>query len=314
MATGASRQVRSLETRLAALERQRTQARPPRRPWRRRGRAAATRAAPGRSGPAACAGRAAASSAAHTNSGPDATSSPGRGRCAAHAGARRGCRRAGDQLRGALRHPLGRVGRRVRALPRRRLPGALLDRAGPDRAGRARLPRRAARRRADRGRRMDPPQRAVHRLPGTADRAHPQHPDRRRHGRRLRDRLCGLCALRLRRCAARLRAARHRRAGDARRRAAARAGARRARPGRRRGHALSRLHRQAQLLGALRLSRGRHRRHVRARPRPAVALARRHRDRVRRAVDVSRHRRDARAVRSVRTPSTPWSALRSRPC
>ena len=47
----------------------------------------------------------------------------------------------------------------------------------------------------------------------------------------------------------------------------------------------------AELLGALSLSRGRHRRLVRAGARAAVALARHHGGRVRRAVGIPRHRR-----------------------
>ena len=66
-------------------------------------------------------------------------------------------RRAGEELRGALRRKLGRLDRRPRARARRHLHGAVLDRGRPDRPRRARLPRRPARRRADRGRRMDAP-------------------------------------------------------------------------------------------------------------------------------------------------------------
>ena len=63
--------------------------------------------------------------------------------------------------------------------------------------------------------------------------------------------------------------------------------------------------RHAELLGALHLSRGRHRRLVRARARAAVALARDHGGRVRRAVDVPRPRTTrSRRNRSERMRST----------
>ena len=75
-------------------------------------------------------------------------------------------------------------------------------------------------------------------------------------------------------------------AGHACRRAAARAGARRSRRRRRLRHAGPGLVRQAGLLGALHLSRHRHRGGLRSGARPAVALARGHHDRVRAVVDV----------------------------
>ena len=61
---------------------------------------------------------------------------------------------AKDRLRGALRHPLGGLGRRHRARARRHLSGALHDPAGPDRPGRADHARRAAGGGAGRRRRM----------------------------------------------------------------------------------------------------------------------------------------------------------------
>ena len=101
----------------------------------------------------------------------------------------------------------------------------------------------------------------------------------------------------------RLRAARPRRAGDARGRAAARPGARRARPGRRLRDAAAGLDQPAELLGALRLSRGRDRGRLRAGARAAVALARPHRRRVRHPVDAARHRRSAvEAISAARLP------------
>ena len=63
-------------------------------------------------------------------------------------------------------------------------------------------------------------------------------------------------------------------------------------------------HRAAELLGALRLSRGRDRRRLCARALPDVALARDHRGRVLDALDVCRHRRSASADRCRRMPST----------
>ena len=74
--------------------------------------------------------------------------------------------------------------------------------------------------------------------------------------------------------------------GHACRGAAARAGARRPRRRRRLRDAGPGLVRQAGLLGALRLSRDRHRGRFRPGARPAVALARGHHDRVRAAVDL----------------------------
>ena len=75
-------------------------------------------------------------------------------------------------------------------------------------------------------------------------------------------------------------------AGHACRGAAARAGARRSRRRRRLRDAGPGLVRQAGLLGALHLSRDRHRSRFRPGARQAVALARGHHDRVRAAVDV----------------------------
>ena len=133
---------------------------------------------------------------------------------------------------------------------------------------------------------MDAPQGEHLRHRSTADRQYPGHPHRRRNGGGVRHRLCGLCAVRLPGAGHRLHPARTGGAGHARRGAAARAGARRSRRRRRLRHAGPGLVRQAGLLGALHLSRDRHRGGLRPGARPAVALARGHHDRVRAAVDV----------------------------
>ena len=120
-----------------------------------------------------------------------------------------------------------------------------------------------------------------------ADRQHPGHPDRGRHRGRVRHRLCRLRALRLPRTRHRLHPARAGRARHARRRAAARTCAGRPRRRRRLRHADPGLLRQARLLGALYLSRHRHRGFVRPRAHPAVALARGHHHRLRAVLDVA---------------------------
>ena len=89
----------------------------------------------------------------------------------------------------------------------------------------------------------------------------------------------------------RLHPARPGRAGHAGRGAAARPGARRARRGRRLRHAGAGLVRQARLLGALHLSRDRHRRRLRTGARAAVALACRDDDRLCAALDLPGPRR-----------------------
>ena len=165
---------------------------------------------------------------------------------------------------------------------------------GPRRADRA---RRTAGGRAHRRGRMGAPDRAARRPLRPADRAHPEHPDRRRHHRRLCRRLRRPCALRISRRRLGFHPARPGGAGDACRRAAAWAGARGPRPRRRLCHAASRRLAAAGLLVALHLSRGRDRRRLRARALPDVALARHHRDRLQHAVDAcpaSRRRRRAR--------------------
>ena len=126
---------------------------------------------------------------------------------------------------------------------------------------------------------------------------HPEHPDRRRHHRRLCHGLCGLRALRLPRSGLRLRAARRGRAGDARGGAAARPGAGGARPRRRLCDAAAGRLRRAELLGALHLSRRGDGGGLRAGAHAAVALARDHRRRLRLLLDAAGHRRRAASMR-----------------
>ena len=133
---------------------------------------------------------------------------------------------------------------------------------------------------------MDPPQgeHLLHR--SAADRQYPGYPDGRRNGSRVRHRVCGLCAVRLPGAGHRVHPAGAGGDGHACRGTAARAGARRARRRRRLRDAGPGLVRQAGLLGALHLSRDRHRGRLRPGAREAVALARGHHDRVRAALDV----------------------------
>ena len=216
-----------------------------------------------------------------------------RARCAAanRAGGGRGTR---HELRGASRHAMGGLGRRPCARARRHLSRTLLDRAGPARTAGADRARRTAGGRAHRRGRMGAPDRAARRPLRPADRAHPEHPDRRRHHRRLCRRLRRPCALRLSRSRLGFHPARPGGAGDACRRAAAWAGARRPRPRRRLCDAASRRLAAAGLLVALRLSGRGDRRRVRARALPDVALARHHRGRLQHAVDPGRDGRDRR--------------------
>ena len=123
-------------------------------------------------------------------------------------------------------------------------------------------------------------------IEATADRQYPGYPDGCRNGGGVRHGLCGLCAVRLSGAGNRVHPAGTGGARHACRRAAARAGARRSRRRRRLRHARPGLVRQAGLLGALHLSRHRHRGSLRSGARPAVALARGHHDRVRAVVDV----------------------------
>ena len=189
---------------------------------------------------------------------------------------------------------MGGLGGRPCARARRHLSRALLDRAGPARARRAGHARRAAGGRARRRRRMGAPEREARRHFRPADRAHPEHPDRRRHHRRLCRRLRRARALRLSRPGLGLRPARPGGAGDAGRRALAWPGARGPRPRRRLRRAASGRLPAAGLLVALCLSRGRDRRRFRARPLPDVALARHHGGGLQRAVDLARHGRGQR--------------------
>ena len=180
------------------------------------------------------------------------------------------------RLRGAHRHPLGGLDRRPDAGARRLLHGPLFDRGRPARPRRAHAARRRVRARAAGGRRMDAPQGEHFGHRGAADRQHPGDPHRRRHRGRLRDRLCRLRAVRFSRARHRVHPARAGGAGHARRRAAARPGAGRPRRRRRLRHADPGVVGEARLLGALHLSRHRHRCGLRAGADPAVALARGH--------------------------------------
>ena len=193
---------------------------------------------------------------------------------------------ARSRLRGNHRHPLGGVDRRADAGARRLLHGALFDRGRPDRPRRAHDAGRRVRAGPAAGRRMDPPQGKHLRHRSNADRQYPGHPDRGRNGSRVCHGLCGLCAVRLPGAGHRLHPARPGRDGHACRGAAARAGARRPRRRRRVRDADPGLVRQAGLLGALHLSRDRHRRRFRPGAHQAVALACGHHHRVCAAVDL----------------------------
>ena len=135
-------------------------------------------------------------------------------------------------------------------------------------------------------RRMDPAQGEHFGDRRAADRQHSGDPHRRRDRGGVRDGLRRLCAVRVSGARHRVRSARHGGAGHARRRAAARPGAGRPRHRRRLRHAGSGVVRQAGFLGALYLSRHRHRGGVRAGADQAVALARGHHPRVRAALDL----------------------------
>ena len=180
---------------------------------------------------------------------------------------------------------MGGVDRRIDAGARRLLHGALFDRGRPSRPRRARHARRPVRAGAARSRRMDAPQGKHLGDRGAAGRQHPGDPHRCRNGGRFRDRLCGLCAVRLPCAGKRVHPAWTGRARHARRGAAARTGAGRSRRRRRIRHAHPGLFREARFLGAVHLSRHRHRGFLRPRANPAVALASGHHHRVRGALD-----------------------------
>ena len=190
------------------------------------------------------------------------------------------------RLRGAHRHPLGGLGRRPDAGARRLLHGPLFDRCGPARARRAHHARRRVRAGAAWRRRMDAPQGEHLHDRSAADRQYPGDPHRRRHRGGVRDRLCRLCAVRFSRARDRVHPARAGGARHARRGAAARTGAGRPRHRRRLRHADSGFFGKAGLLGAVYLSRHRHRGGLRAGADQAVALARGHHHRVRAALDL----------------------------
>ena len=200
-----------------------------------------------------------------------------------------------------------------RARARRRFPRALRGRAGSARPRRAHLPRRAVRGGPDRGRRMDaarrnrqlvlPPcpagiSRACSPPPAPSPPMPPSTPPMR-----------STISWRRRR----LHFARTGGAGDARRRAAARAGAGGPGPRRRFHRAAAGLHQRAELLGALSLSRGRHRRGLRAGAHETVALACHHRGRARRALGAAGHFLPARRRHSARISSMSSPALRLPP-
>ena len=191
-----------------------------------------------------------------------------------------------SRLRGDDRHPLGGVDRRTDAGARRFLHGALFDRGRPARPRRAHDPGRAVRAGAACRRRMDPPQGKHLQYRGAADRQYPGDSHRRRYGGGVCNGLRGLCALRIPGARHRLHPARAGGAGHARRGAAARTGARRSRRRRRLRDPDPGFLRQTGLLGALCLSRDRHRGRLRPGAGAAVALACGHHDRVRAVVDV----------------------------
>ena len=191
------------------------------------------------------------------------------------------------QLRRAHRHPLGGLGRRPYAGARRLLHGALFDRGRLDRPRRARAAGRRLRAGAARRRRMDPAQGNPSRHRRAADRQYSRHPHRRRHLGGVRDRLRSLCAVWFPRARHRVHSAGAGGAGHAGRGAAAWSGAGRPRRGRGVRHADPGVVRQTGFLGAVCLSRDRHRGGVRAGADPAVALARRHHHRAGAGVDLS---------------------------
>ena len=196
------------------------------------------------------------------------------------------------RLRKALRHPMGGVGRRHRAGARRHLPGPLLHRGGTVRSGTAHHFRRDPRGRSGRpgracaaardhlGSRQDPDRRS-----------HPEHPDRGRNHLRLCRRLGRACALRFPLAGHGLHPAWPGCARDTCRRAPTWPRARRSRAGRRLFDAAARGLAGAELLGALYLSHGGHRRGLCAGAHPDVALARDHRRSGIDPVDVRRHGR-----------------------
>ena len=223
----------------------------------------------------------------------------GRGKGASSAGARdAGCSayraktcKAQGKPRRALRHAMGRLGRRHRARAWRLLPGAPGNRAGLVRARRPRPARCHRRACSDRRRRMDQAARDQNGARRPSQGAYSERAHRGRHGHRLCRRLCSLRALPLHRPGPRFHSARRRRARHARRGAAARPCTRGARSDRRFRHAAHRLDRDAQLSRALSLSRRGDGRRLRACSRAAVALARDCRGGCERAVDFAGNRR-----------------------
>ncbi len=144
-------------------------------------------------------------------------------------------------------------------------------------------------------------------------RAYPEHSHRGRNDCRLCNRLRRLCALWFLRACTCFRPAWHCRLGDPGGGPAAWTGAGRARPDRRLYHAGARLNRPGELLGALSLSRGRHRRGLRARAHADVALARGHCDCAERLVDPAGHRQPTdRHSAAARAACRGWLRARGR--
>ncbi len=196
------------------------------------------------------------------------------------------------RFRKALRHAMGGLGRRHRAGARRHLPGALLHRGGPVRSGAAHHLRRDPRARSGGLGRARAAARDHLRPRQDSDRrSHPKHPDRGGYHVAYADVWAAHALYNFLSPAVGLRPARPGGAGDARRRAPPRPGARRPRAGRRLCDAAPGRLAGAELLGALHLSHGSHRRGLCAGAHPDVALARDHRRGGIDPVDVRRHGR-----------------------
>ena len=134
---------------------------------------------------------------------------------------------------------------------------------------------------------MDPPQGEHFGDRSASDRQHSRHPHRRGHCGRFCHRLRRLCAVRFPCTGNSVHPVGDGGAGHAGRGAVARTGARRPRPRRRLRHAYPGFVAKARLLGAVYLSRNRHRSRLWAGADQAMALARRHHDRIRAALDFS---------------------------
>ncbi len=199
---------------------------------------------------------------------------------------------------------MGGLGWRRCACLWRIFPGALFHRAGLVRARHAHFSGCPAGRRPARRRRMDPPRGAIYQPRRHPLGAHSWHPDRGRHRRRLCGHLRRLRALCLHRARHGFHPARSRGACHTGGGVVARSCTGGARIGRRLCYAADCLHRCSQLLGALSLSRRRHRGGFCARPHAALALARDHRRGVRILLDLARPRKAHASWPSVLTCST----------